>query len=363
MNGIRISQATLRSPFGSDYASLWNALTSGACVYSDAGAAAKDPEPHELGIDRRALRTTDKQARLLLAAAIECADGLDDQARTQCGMYLGLPTVDEPMPQLGAVADWHEDRGRTPLVDHFKRHSAPLGWLGMLNSSAAAHVAARLRISGCNGVYSPFADAGLNALFDAAIAVAADECAQALVGAVAPKHDPMLRIQHANWCAPEHLLPPTEASACALVSRCEAPNGARLLGFARGFAPMPWHEDTVSEVVARALEMANCTPSQVGWTLSTAAWNPAQAAALQTTLAAFAGHGAALALEAALGRSGPAAPLIALGLALHGLERGEVLHENAHGAIVPRAIGLRNLLIVAVSPLGQCAAVVIGGEP
>jgi Beta-ketoacyl synthase, N-terminal domain len=360
MSAARLVKATVRSPFGNDYGAIWNALTSAECVLDAEGAAAKDPDMRELNIDRKVVRTTDKQARLLLAAAIACTADLDDRTRNELGLYLGLPTVDEPMPQLAAVADWHEERGRTPLAEHFKRHSAPLGWLAMLNSSAAAHVSTRLGITGCNGVYSPFADAGLNALIDALIAVVDHECGQALVGAVAPKHDPMLAVQYANWCEREYALPPTEASTCVLVSRDERYVGARMLGFARGFAPMPWNETAASDVVARALLMAGLSPSQIGWTLCTFAWNHAQAVSMRAALTPFASTAASLPLELALGRMGPAAPLLALGLGMHGLERGESLHFDDNALVAMRPLVQRNFLIVAVSPQGQCAAVVIG---
>jgi hypothetical protein len=360
MSTACLAMATVRSPFGKDYGAIWSALTSGGYTLNAEGASANDPDMRELGIDRRIIRTTDKQARLLLAAAIACTADFDDQTRNAFGLYLGLPTVDEPMPQLAAVADWHEDRGRTPLAEHFKRHSAPLGWLAMLNSSAAAHVSTRLGIMGCNGVYSPFADAGLNALIDATIAVADQECAQALVGAVAPKHDPMLTIQYTNWCSNEYALPPTEASACVLVSRDGSEADARVLGFARGFAPMPWDEKAASDVVARALFLAGLSPSQIGWVLCTSAWSYAQAAAIRAALAPFASTAASLPLELILGRTGPAAPLLALGLGLYGLERGESLHLVDDTGVATRPMAQRNLLIVAVSPQGQCAAVVIG---
>lgn len=362
MNAVRIDRPTLRSAFGGDYAALWAVVAAGDGVRNEQGAAAKDPDLRELGIDRKVARMTDKQARLLMAAAIECIAEVDESARAQCGLYIGVPTVDEPMPQLAAVADWHEERGRTPLAEHFKRHSAPLGWLAMLNSSAAAHVSTRLRITGSNGVYSPFADAGLNALIDAAAAIVDGDCVQALVGAVAPKLDPMLTVQYAHWCAPGQRLPPSEASACVLLSRSEAGDGVCLRGYARGFAPMPWDETVVSEVVAQALAMAGLASTQIGWALSAGGWNAAQDAALRAALAGFALTGAALPVESALGRLGPAAPLLALGLGLHGLQRSEALHAADSGEIDSRAMTQRNVLIVAVSPQGQCVAVVIGDD-
>lgn len=360
MRPVRISNPTVRSALGTDYGALWNAFATNA-ARGAVGASAEDPGMGELGIDRRVVRTTDKQARLLLAAAIECIDAMPDEARPQCGVYLGLPTVDEPMPQLAAVVDWHEERGRSPLAEHFKHHSAPLGWLAMLNSSAAAHVSTRLRLTGCNGVYSPFGDAGLNALIDAAIAVAEGECAQALVGAVAPKHNPMLDVQYANWCDIGYRLPPSEASACALLSHVGADGGPCVLGFARGFTPTPWNGDAQIDVLAtRALAMAGLTREDIGWTIATSPWNEAQSVALEHGLAPFAKTSAVLRIECALGRLGAVAPIIAVGLGVYGLTCGSAWSDDADDTLVVRALERSNVLIIAISPLGQYAAVVIG---
>ncbi len=363
MNAICINRPTVRCAYGRDYTALWAALAIESSIVGDQDQdiAAEDPSMQELGMDRRSARSTDKQARLLLAAAIACIGDMEEQERANCGLYLGVPTVDEPMPQLAAVADWHEQRGRSPLAEHFKCHSAPLGWLAMLNSSAAAHISMRLSLRGCNGVYSPFADAGLNALIDAAIAVADGESAFALVGAVAPKHDPLLVIQYIHWRAPEYRLPSVEVSACALISRAKNRGDTTLRGFARGFAPMPWDNDqTVVTIAMQALAMAGLQPEQIGWMLTTAAWNLSQDVGLRSAMRHLARSSAVLSVEHVFGCMGPAAPMVALGLGLHGIELGQAWDVDSDSRLHLRTLAHSNVLIVTVSPLGQCVAVIIG---
>lgn len=366
---VRLTNATIRSGFGNDYGDLWRSFGSDTRPLAQRAIddlAAHDPKWTELAIDRKTARATDKQSRLLLAAAIECADAVEEAQRALCGLYLGLPTVDEPVPHMSALQDWHEDCGRTPLSEHLKRHTAPLAWLSMLNSSAAAHVSARLRITGPMAVYSPFGDAGLNALIDAALAVADGECSQALVGAVSPKHDPILTVQYAHWCTPDQRVPLAEASACLLLSstgddEVSVDDTICMHGYARGFEPTPWRDHaSIARGIESAIAMAGLAANDIGWVLMPSAWNAAQQQALSAVTASFVSTAAVLPVERVLGRLGPAAPVLAAGLVMQGLKCGYALHCEG-SELQQRALRTRNCLVVALGPHGQYAVTVIGG--
>lgn len=362
---IELHSPALLSGHGSDWQQIWANFSQLAkpapAPWPATGRAALDfawnaPEPaiSQLGVDRKLARTMEKQAKLALAAASSSLAGGQHQATQQIGLYLGLPTVDEAVPGWAALQDWHANGCDTSLGEVLLRGTPPFSGLTLLNSSAAAHISASNDLSGSMAIHSPHADASLNALIDAVLAVAEGECPHALIGACSPKLDPLLPVQ--QLVDDESLLlPPGEASA-ALMASPKAQPKVHLAGYARGLLPATDTHAALQALVNRALAMAGLGSSaQVGWLLHNQPWRLAQ----QQALAALDCPAPRLNIEHRFGRCGPAASLLACNLAIHGLGLRQGWRNDGEQ---PQPLIHNNALIIALAPLGQCVAVVLAGE-
>ncbi|HSC79094.1 MAG TPA: beta-ketoacyl synthase N-terminal-like domain-containing protein [Chitinolyticbacter sp.] len=377
LNGIRLVAPSVFCAQGEDWQRVRGALDTPvapapapwpACDFPamNQAWAAPDPALTALGVDRKLARTMEKQARMMLAAACASLAQLDpdDLAEAdEVGLYLGLPTVDEAVPTWAALQGWHDDGGQAPWGDWLMRETPPFSGLSMLNSSAAAHIAATAGISGPLAVYSPQADAGLNALIDGVLAVAEAECAHALIGAVSPKLDPLLPLQYGPAIAPSLALPPGEVASALLASRT-ASSPIRLAGYARALVASAGRgTEAVAELIAQALSMAGRAATDIGWVLHNQPWQEGQATALRQALARL-NDVAPLPtfnVERHFGRCGPASGLLAAGLAHEALSRGELWHEGERG-LVRQVLHGNAALLIALAPLGQCVVVVLGRE-
>ncbi|UXI69103.1 beta-ketoacyl synthase N-terminal-like domain-containing protein [Tahibacter amnicola] len=371
---VALRRPSIRSAFGNDWQQVIASLASPpplqAPPWPDAHTlgiegvrAAGEPDLKSLGLDRKLSRTMEKQSRLMLAAAADTAGIAEVEQRAQTGLYLGLPMVDEPIPTWSALQNWHEDGRRTPFGVHLQRETPPFSGLSMLNSSAAAHIASTLRISGSLAVYSAFADAGLNALIDGACAVAEGDCDEALVGAVSPKLDPLLPVQLAAWDLSPARLPPAEAAGCVMLEHAAAEDDVLLLGYARGFERHRLQgEEVLGSLIDAALAMASRRNEDIGWLLYSAPWHSAQVVALGRVLDARwqLDTPPRFAVERVFGRLGPAAALVAANLAVTGLREGRCWSSNGRAAEA-RPLVARNALVITLAPLGQCAVAVLGG--
>jgi len=124
--------------------------------------------------------------------------------------------------------------------------------LNLLNSSACAHISIALGLNGPIAAYSPFADAGISALIDGVFAVSEGECPHAIIGAVSPKHDSLLPIQHRHWAESikVHDVVPSEASAFLQASYAVSNSrNVALLGYARGRLPMTHDADQAVNII------------------------------------------------------------------------------------------------------------------
>lgn len=365
---IELHSPALLSGHGNDWPQIWQQLgqqlTPSPAPWPATGQAVLDsawpaPEPaiSQLGVDRKLARTMEKQARLMLAAAsASLAQGQQQRALEpqQIGLYLGLPTVDEAVPSWAALHDWHADGRQSTLAEVLLRGTPPFSGLTLLNSSAAAHISASNDLSGSMAIHSPHADASLNALIDAVLAVAEGECPHALIGACSPKLDPLLPVQ-LQLDDDSLLLPPGEASA-ALMASPKAQPKVHLAGYARGLLPATDTHAALQALVNRALAMAGLGSSaQVGWLVHNQPWSLSQ----QQALAALDCPAPQLNIEHRFGRCGPAASLLACNLAIHGLGLRQGWHNTGEQ---PQPLAHNNALIIALAPLGQCVAVVLAGE-
>ncbi|MFI1567982.1 beta-ketoacyl synthase N-terminal-like domain-containing protein [Streptomyces sp. NPDC020490] len=323
----------------------------------------EDPDAALLGVDRRVLRTTEKQARLALLGARLTKVAAPGVRGERCGLFLGLPTVDQELlalkhaDALRAVAGSPDEVARL-----YSRATPPFGALEHLNSTAAAHVSAAHGLTGATAVYAPFSDAGLNALVDGVLSVAEGESDAALVGAVAPRIHPLLPLRYRalGWLGG----PLGEATAFLMAERstADAP-GVRLAGYARGFAPDPAARSTALAAVARrAIRMAGTHADGIGWVLTDGALTEeaarAQESALHYVFIGVDRPPPAVGTEDRLGNTGPAQPLIHALLGMRALETGRCLSPGTSG-LVEAPMPRPRVLLLAAGPLGQVGAVVL----
>ncbi|MGC7323140.1 beta-ketoacyl synthase, partial [Mycobacteroides abscessus subsp. massiliense] len=91
--------------------------------------------------------------------------GISDVGRPEWGAYLGLPMVLSPLlpqcdtPNLGEVAKDPEK-----IAELYLRDIPPFFALTDSNNTVAGHIAILFGLTGPTSVYSPFSDAGMQAL-------------------------------------------------------------------------------------------------------------------------------------------------------------------------------------------------------
>ncbi|MHB6908908.1 beta-ketoacyl synthase N-terminal-like domain-containing protein [Streptomyces sp. CB02959] len=394
---VRLTAPGLYTAAGTDPDALWETLVAGKDTRRPTEALAgpwpecdtaflvDDLDAATLGVHRRVLRTSEKQARMALYGARLALAGPAERGPVGgpgWGLYLGLPTVDEELLRFGALDRLHKAAGSPGEVAAlYGREVPPFSGLSHLNSTAAAHISAVFGLTGAMAAYSPFSDAGLTALIDGALSVAEGENEAALVGAVSPKVHPLLFAQYEElgWNGAV----PGEGAAFLVAERAGdaagsggsggsggsvagagAP-GARLAGYGRAFgAGAGDRTEAVVEAVHAALEAAGTDAGGIGWVLPDAAWSAdaarAQSAALERVFAGTADRPAQFTGERATGVLGPAHPLAHTLLALHGLASGRRLAADGD-AVREEALPVPRALVLACGARGQVCAVVLEG--
>ncbi|MGG2465986.1 beta-ketoacyl synthase N-terminal-like domain-containing protein [Streptomyces sp. RGM 3693] len=392
---VRLSAPGLYTAAGTDPGVLWETLVAGKDTRRPTEALAgpwpdfdtaflvDDPDAATLGVHRRVLRTSEKQARMALYGARLALAGPAERGPVGgpgWGLYLGLPTVDEELLRFGALDRLHKAAGSPGEVAAlYGREVPPFSGLSHLNSTAAAHISAVFGLTGAMAAYSPFSEAGLTALIDGALSVAEGENEAALVGAVSPKVHPLLFAQYEElgWNGAV----PGEGAAFLLAERADGgpggaagsggsaagsgTPGARLAGYGRAFgAGAEDRTEAIAEAVHAALETAGTDAGGIGWVLPDAAWTTdgarAQSAALDRVFAGTADRPAQFTSERATGVLGPAHPLAHTLLALHGLASGRRLAADGD-AVREEALPAPRALVLACGARGQVCAVVLEG--
>ncbi|GHF69078.1 putative beta-ketoacyl synthase [Streptomyces mashuensis] len=367
---------------GTDPAALWEALLAGKDTSGPSGIPegpatgtaflVDDPDAAALGVHRRVLRTSEKQARLALYGARLSLAGPAAHGPVGgpgWGLYLGLPTVDEELLRFGALDRLRRVAGSPGEVAAlYAREVPPFSGLSHLNSTAAAHVSAVFGLSGAMAAYSPYSDAGLQALIDGVLSVAEGENEAALVGAVSPKVHPLLFVQYEElgWNG----VVPGEGAAFLLARRHgtgpagDAP-AVRLAGYGRAFgADGDDRAGAIADAVRAALEMAGTDPGGIGWILPDTVWTDsgarAQDAALDRVFGGAAHRPPAFTGERATGVLGPAHPLAHTVLALHGLAGNRRLVADGD-AVREEELPVPRVLVLACGVRGQVCSVVLEG--
>ena len=329
---------------------------------------ASEPGAAELGVDRKILRTMEKQAKLALYAAcltVEASKSMQDKQLNPAhrGLYLALPTVDEAVPPWSLLETLHQESASPPYAEldsgaFLLREIPAFFGLSTLNSNACAHISARFGLTGAMAAYSPFADAAFQALIDAVESIRNGENHQALVGAVGPKINPQLLLQYSHW-GWDHLPAriPAEASAFTVVGT--TPQLAHVSGYARGFVADPAAAAEVrAAILAQALARADLSVHDLDWFVA----GESEIEENKVLQSAGANSLPLLFSEAFIGYAGAAAPLVNLNLALAGLERQTLLEGGTDRPLRSRLCDLRHIALSAAGPEGQYLIVIISRE-
>lgn len=390
MTPVYLGAPGLYCTAGSSPAALWQAMLGGTAppraipglgdVWPRRQAFIVDEPPLErFGIDRKLLRTMEKQARLAVFGAglsLEPMSGPSRDVGRRFGLYLGLPTINEempPMPALDQLSAWPDAAGLGAL---FLRETPPFSGLALLNSSACAHISATFGLTGAMAAFSPANDAGLQALIEAALSVAEGENDCALAGAVSPKVHPLLLLQQEKLHGKQAGCP-GEAAAFLVLRREAGESGAvRLAGYHRAHAISENHRGYVLEAaIHRAIWMADLSTRDIDWILIDGAASRthplAQTAALERCFEKPSDQLPVCCVEKAIGATGPAEPLVHVLLALHGLAVGRRLcsGNGGDGGDGGDGVGWReenaspqHALVIACGMYGQVAVVVLSRE-
>jgi len=178
-----------------------------------------DLKHHDVG--RVVRKTSERQSRWVIDTALTTWKKYNDKVDistnddTDTGLFLGLGTVDcedddLPISFNGTLHNYAQQM----LIE-----AKPLAGLILLNSTTASHIAQLTNITGVNCVFSPFADAGAQAVIEAFFNIQEGNCKQALIAGGSPKITPWYFLHHRDFFQQrkEHSIFPSE-SAVALVA-------------------------------------------------------------------------------------------------------------------------------------------------
>ena len=180
-------------------------------------ATLEDSDLKACGAGRMVRKTSERQARWVIDAAVsgwQCcaAECLPERA----GLFLGLGTVDCEDDDQPILFNGDLNEYAAKMLTEAK----PLAGLTLLNSTAASHIAQLLNITGVNAVFSPFADAGAQALCEAWFCIHEEKIDQALIAAGSQKISPWYFLAYrdmlSQWDADEAF--PAESATSIIAS-------------------------------------------------------------------------------------------------------------------------------------------------
>lgn len=328
-----------------------------------------EPDLRSQIYDRKAVRTMDKQALSAMAAAFACVKSLNGFADpNKVGLYMGIPMVDEPLPgwetlnELGGKAADLSD-----ILHSIMNNTPPMTGLMLINSTACSHIASQFCITGTTGVFSPWADAGLAAVIEAAWSIAEGDNDSALVGASAPTVNPFLYLNYETQglLQPEFDLPvPGEGAAFVALRAADSdsPVGACLSGYARSFEPNPAAAQVARQrCMEEALACAGVPAEEIGWILFDPYCGRAGVSAERAAIAGLFGESAPLyAWHDVCGYLGAAQPVLDIAIAAAALSEGwRVVADPLEQCFDLQKLPLRHVLINASGCRGQFVSLVM----
>jgi len=292
--------------------------------------------------DRKIQRSVEPQGLRLLHCAARLAPELRSMQLPpeRVALAAAIPEVDAPSPCWEAVEAIREQPDN--MLGQLLANTPPLHALTLLNSSVMAYVAEALQCKGPMGGFCSHANAGLDALIDAALQIAEHRADAALVVSSSPNITPAVFLREENQ-------PPVrtgadvrgEGAAALLLSADPqaAPLTVRIAGFARGFGACG---ERATEVVRRVLQQA-LYPERLA--LSDIEWVRAD------------GHDPVLAdlLKSPAGLHSTKEITGDLGASSLPTEIAHVMADARHGS-PPR---LRYVLLMSRTRLGHCGALLL----
>jgi 3-oxoacyl-[acyl-carrier-protein] synthase II len=331
---------------------------------------AEEPDLRASLYDRKAVRTMDKQARLALAAAVACGKGMAAFADpNRVGLFMGMPTVEEPVPSWEALAELGPDPSdRSAMLNTFLTSTPPMTGLLLLNSTACSHVASQFGTTGTTGVFSPWADAGVEALVEAAWSIAEGDNDRALAGGAAPTLNPFLYLHYeSHGLLGLDEVPPMPGEGAAFVAlRASGPDtpaeAACLTGYGRLFEPDPGQAAAARlRCMEEALTRAGIGVGEVDWVLFDPHCGRAGTAAELSALdALFDGLPPLGAWHGVCGHLGPAQPVLNAAVAAEALRAGfRVVTDGAGRCLGRESAPIRHVLINASGLAGQFTSLVM----
>ncbi|MFT6388293.1 MAG: hypothetical protein ACJAUP_001671 [Cellvibrionaceae bacterium] len=200
----------------------------------------EDTNLKHLDVGRIVRKTSERQSRWVIDAALttwkQQNQNADSTANDEkdTGLFLGLGTVDcedndLPIPFDGTSHDYAQQM----LIE-----AKPLAGLILLNSTTASHIAQLTNITGVNCVFSPFADAGAQAIIEAFFNIREGKCRQALVAAGSPKITPWYFLHHRDFFQQwnNYNIFPSESAAALVASDKPGDADACLITVIRTFS-------------------------------------------------------------------------------------------------------------------------------
>ncbi len=204
------------------------------------GAFLANTNLKSLEVGRTVRKTSERQARWVIKAGVKSwdlyASNVSEKIdKSKTGLFLGLGTIDcedddEPIPLQSSTK--FNDYAAELLAN-----TKPLSGLTLLNSTTASHIAHLTHITGMNAVFSPFSDAGGQAITEAFFAIEESYCQQALVVAGSHKITPWYFLSHREYFNEplNHGAFPTESSGGLVLSSERQGAHASLLKVKRSF--------------------------------------------------------------------------------------------------------------------------------
>jgi 3-oxoacyl-[acyl-carrier-protein] synthase II len=282
---------------------------------------------------------------------------------------MGMPTVEEPVPSWDALAELGADPSdRAAMLRTFLTSTPPMTGLLLLNSTACSHIASQSGATGATGVFSPWADAGMQALIEAAWSISEGDNDRALVGGSAPTLNPFLYMHYETQglleLGDELPLPGEGAAFVALrVADADTPADAVCLtGYGRLFESDPSRAAAARRrCMEEALECAGVAPNEVDWVLFDPhcgrAGTSAELSALESLFDGLPPLGA---WHSACGHLGPAQPVLNVAAAAEALRGGfRIVCDGAGHWMGRESLPLRHVLVNASGFEGQFVSLLV----
>ena len=328
---------------------------------ADSAAFLEDTDLKARNAGRVVRKTTERQSRWIIDVAVGSwqsykeSTAVSSQINNQAtGLFLGLGTIDcedddAPIAFDGTAKDY-----AASMLSNAK----PLAGLTLLNSTAASHIAQLTGIMGVNSVFSPFADAGAQAIIEAYFTIKEERCEQALVAAGSQKITPWYFLAYRDfiqsWDWPGAF--PTESASALLATHDKQHGDACLLSVKRSFvhkqsSEFPLLNDLLSELNHHNIS----TPEQVIYTGGFRLTEKRQQS-LQKLLPEV----DVCYLDRLIGYTGAAGALHGVNLAIAMLKQGLGISNSSESANIKTLSG-DTLLLIAEGFNGQICYLIIGG--